>query len=216
MPPSPSGAAGDTRPGCAASAAGRTANVARRGGVEVRCVHRIESAGRGPRGSEFRGARTKKVYPGEGPAAMIKRRAVTCLRLMPPIQRHLAAGETHVTMKHAPGRQQLFAQMPDLLHRTPQDGHLQAVPLAEMDVQAGNDEIVMVVLLVDQPGGELPGVVVVDEGDDGHPLARGRLLFLADRAGRGSGRGSPRCAWRTPWPCWCGRRRRAGHFPARC
>ena len=77
--------------------------------------------------------------------------------------------------------QQLFTEVANLLRRPAEHGHFQAVPLAEVDVQAGDDELVVVVLLVDEAGGQLAGVVVVDERDHGDLLA---LLVRAAKDGR--------------------------------
>ena len=60
------------------------------------------------------------------------------------------------------------------------DGYLQAMPLAQMDMQAGNNEFMVMMLLIDQPGGQLARVVVVDEHDYRYLLALGSLPFFAD------------------------------------
>ena len=76
----------------------------------------------------------------------------------------------------------VVGQMSDNFSGAAQDRHFQTVPLAEVDVHAGHDDFVMVVLLFDQLSRQLPRVVIVDDGDDGHLLGRGRFPLLADEA----------------------------------
>lgn len=56
------------------------------------------------------------------------------------------------------------------------------MPFAEMDVQARHDQFVMVVLLVDELGGQFAGVVIVDEHDDSDDFARGLGRLFVDQA----------------------------------
>jgi len=50
-----------------------------------------------------------------------------------------------------------------------------------MNVQARHDQVVVVVLLVDEPRGQFARVVVVDERDDGHLLPGGIDRLFADQ-----------------------------------
>src|SRR6516225_489575 len=70
--------------------------------------------------------------------------------------------------------------MPNLVRTTPQDRYFQAMTFPEMDVQRGDDQIMMVMLLIDQAGCQLPGVVIINESDYGHLFALGPLCLLAD------------------------------------
>src|SRR6516164_9227974 len=51
-----------------------------------------------------------------------------------------------------------------------------------MDVQAGYDQVVMMMLLVDEPGGQFAGVMVIDQGDDGNLFATCLAGLVADQA----------------------------------
>lgn len=53
-------------------------------------------------------------------------------------------------MQHTLGRQQFIPQMSDLPTGAAQDRYLQTMPLPQVDVQAGNNQVVVVMLLVDQ------------------------------------------------------------------
>ena len=100
---------------------------------------------------------------------------------MPAAEGALAARERDLAVQHALGGQQLLAEVADLAGRAAQHRHLQAVPLPQVDVQAGNEQVVVVVLLVDQAGGQFAGVVVVDERDHGDLLALDVLRLLVDQ-----------------------------------
>ncbi len=89
---------------------------------------------------------------------------------MPAIESAFAAGEGDFAVQHTANGKQFFAQMAYLSRWTAQDRHLQTMPLAEMNVQTGHNQMVMVMLLVDETGGQLAGMVIVHERDHGHLL----------------------------------------------
>lgn len=82
------------------------------------------------------------------------------------------AGERNLTMQHPFGGEQFIPQMRDLSPWTAQHRHFQAVAFPQMHMQARNDQIVVVMLLIDQLCRQLAGVMIVDHGNDGD------LLFL--------------------------------------
>jgi peptide deformylase len=54
------------------------------------------------------------------------------------------------------------------------------MPLSQVNVQAGYNQVVMMVLLVNEPSGQFAGVVVVDKSDNGHLFAPGMFGLLFD------------------------------------
>src|SRR5262249_12852784 len=75
--------------------------------------------------------------------------------LAPPAECAVAAGHDDLAVQHALDGEQLVTQVAHLGRLAAQYRHLQAVTLAKVDVQAGDDEVMVVVLLVDQPAGQV-------------------------------------------------------------
>ena len=72
--------------------------------------------------------------------------------------------------------------MPDLGGRTTQHGDFQTMTLAQMHMQAGNHQFMVMMLLVDQPGSQFAGMMVINQSDHGHLLPLNPFgLFLDER-----------------------------------
>src|SRR5579871_5182639 len=95
---------------------------------------------------------------------------------MPAAKGAFIAGVGDFAVKDAANGEQFLAQMPHLGRRAAQHGHFQAMTLAQVYVQAGYDKVMMVMLLVDETCGQLAGMMIVDEREDGDALG-GIALF---------------------------------------
>src|SRR5262249_59132238 len=98
----------------------------------------------------------------------------------PGAERLLPARERDLAVQYPPRRQDVVGQVANLLARPAEDRHLQAMPLTQVDVQTGDDQFVVVMRLVDQPGSQLASVVVVNNGHYRHLRRRLRFALLAD------------------------------------
>ena len=92
--------------------------------------------------------------------------------------RGLDRHDMQVGMTHAPLRGEGIGKAPHLTERSPQNGHLQAGLVVEMDMHPGNAEVVMIVKGAGQPLRQSTGFMVVDiaeYGDTRHPVGQGDL-----------------------------------------
>src|SRR5262249_32572676 len=76
----------------------------------------------------------------------------------------------------------LVSEVANLVGRTAKHGYFQAMPFPKVDVQAGHDQLVVVMLLIDELGGQFASVMVVDQRNHGYLLALGFFGFLLDKA----------------------------------
>ncbi len=79
--------------------------------------------------------------------------------------------QVNLGMAHAALAGKTVGEMAHRAERAAQDGNLEAASMIEVDVQAGNDEVVVVVLGVGQPLRELAGGMVINVAE--RPDARG-------------------------------------------
>jgi hypothetical protein len=101
---------------------------------------------------------------------------------MEQIEHPLVAGEDDLAVQDSLGGEQVVSQVLDFLNGAAEHGHFEAMAFPEMHVQAGNDQVVMMVLLFDQPRRQFAGVMIVDEGDDGHQVPLGLSRPFSNQA----------------------------------
>ena len=122
-----------------------------------------------------------------------------------PVRESLfVAGEGDFAVQHSSRGHEFVAQMTHFFRLAAQDRHFQAMPLAEVNVQRRNDEVVMMVLLVDQFRGQLSSVMVVNQHDDRDNLA-GRVggLFVDEPFANEVAQGLPTGRLAYPLPSIC-------------
>src|SRR5216684_8672140 len=78
--------------------------------------------------------------------------------LAPAVEGSFAACQGDLAVKHPLGGQKLVAKMTYLFGGPAKHGNLQAMSFSQMDVQAGHDQLMVMMLLVDQASRQFPGM----------------------------------------------------------